>query len=274
MKQIFTLLFLAISTAAFAQHPYEFQQKNDIKLVVGTDTLRQPWIGGLNSPVFSTIKLNNDATEDLYVFDRNSKKSYTFLADNSSGTWQWKYAPEYEAYFPREMVFWALLRDFDGDGKKDLFTGDQLGTWLYKNNTTASGPLTFNTTPRNLKFDLAPNMPLGPYVLPSLTDVDNDGDMDILAFDDTFASTVIYYKNRSIELGYGDDSLKFTRETQRWGQFNRCSSGCNIFEFGTVTCRAAAPMHGGAPACWQLIWTATMTKIFWLAPICARTWCV
>src|SRR6478672_75208 len=153
MKQIFTLLFLAISTAAFAQHPYEFQQKNDIKLVVGTDTLRQPWVGGLNSPVFSTIKLNNDATEDLYVFDRNSKKSYTFLADNSSGTWQWKYAPEYEAYFPREMVFWALLRDFDGDGKKDLFTGDQLGTWLYKNNTTASGPLTFNTTPRNLKFD-------------------------------------------------------------------------------------------------------------------------
>src|SRR6478736_4512553 len=78
-----------------AQHPYEFQQKNDIKLVVGTDTLRQPWMGGLNSPVFSTIKLNNDATEDLYVFDRNSKKSYTFLADNSSGTgWQWKYAPE------------------------------------------------------------------------------------------------------------------------------------------------------------------------------------
>ena len=33
--------------------------------------MRGPWVGGFNSPVFSTIKLNNDATEDLYIFDRH-----------------------------------------------------------------------------------------------------------------------------------------------------------------------------------------------------------
>ncbi len=244
MKQLFTVLFLVFSFAAFGQNQFQFQQQNDIKLVIGTDTLRQPWVGGLNSPVFSTIKLNNDATEDLYVFDRQTRKSYTFLADNASGTWQWKYAPEYEVLFPEELDWWVLLRDFDGDGKKDIFTGNAAGTWMYKNQTPANGLLSF-AAPRNLKFDIFPNMPLGAYALPAITDIDGDGDLDMLVFDDFTATTIDYYKNRSVELNYGLDSLKFTRETRRWGRMNRCGTGCNLFMFGTNTCRSSAAMHGG-----------------------------
>src|SRR5687768_12072440 len=151
MKQIFTVLFLAFSSVAFGQQ-FEFEQKNDIKVVIGADTLRQPWMGGLNSPIFSTIKLNSDATEDLYVFDRNTKKSFTFLAENVNGTWHWKYAPEYEALFPEGMEWWVLLRDFDGDGRKDLFTGNATGTWMYKNEPPVNGRLTFATNPRGMKF--------------------------------------------------------------------------------------------------------------------------
>lgn len=243
MKQLFTFLFITFSVTAFGQQ-FEFEQQNSIKVVVGTDTLRQPWMGGLNSPVFSTIKLNNDATEDLYVFDRHTRKSFTFLADNASGTWQWKYAPEYEALFPAELEWWVLLRDFNGDGKKDLFTGNALGTWMYQNDTPANGQLRFKPA-RGIKYDIFPNMPLGDYILPAISDIDNDGDLDILAFDPSTANTIRYYKNRSVESGYQLDSLNFTRDTGRWGQLSRCGTGCNSFEFGTATCKVAAPMHGG-----------------------------
>lgn len=243
MKYIFTLLFTLYCFISFGQQ-FSFVQRNDVKVVIGPDTLRQPWMGGLNAPVFSTIKLNNDATEDLYVFDRNTKKSYTFLAENVNGNWRWKYAPEYETLFPKNLEYWVLLRDFDGDGRKDLFTGNNNGTWLYENQTAANGRLNFKA-PRPLRVNTGAIISLGSYILPALTDIDNDGDMDILAFDSTAATTITYFKNRSVEMGYLDDSLKFTRELQRWGRLSRCGVVCNAFEFGTNICRAAAPLHGG-----------------------------
>src|SRR5688572_23802426 len=99
MKQLFTILFLAFSVNAWSQN-FEFRQKTDVKVVIGTDTLKNAWAGGLNAPVFSKLDLNGDNVEDLFVFDRNTRKISTFLAVNKAGTWQWKYAPDYENIFP------------------------------------------------------------------------------------------------------------------------------------------------------------------------------
>src|SRR4051812_10579691 len=118
MKQFFTILLLAFSGTAFAQQTYDFRQKTDVKVVVGTDTLRQAWVGGLNAPLYSKIDLNLDGTEDLYIFDRMNNKSFTYLAETTGSSSRWKYAPEYEALFPQNLELWVLLRDYDGDGKK------------------------------------------------------------------------------------------------------------------------------------------------------------
>jgi hypothetical protein len=59
-------------------------------------------------------------------------------------------APEYEALFPDGIYNWMLLRDYNCDGKKDIFTGDVLGMKVYMNTTTSPGrlewqPHLFNT---------------------------------------------------------------------------------------------------------------------------------
>ena len=244
MKYIFTVLFSICSVFSWAQ-TFDFRQQNDVKVVVGTDTLRQPWVGGLNSPVFSTIDLNQDGTQDLYAFDRLNNKSFTFLADNAGGTWKWKYAPEYEIFFPKDMQYWVLLRDVDGDGRKDLFTGNNSETLVYKNVTPLPGPLTFVNMPVRLRFDSFVNMPLGAYALPSITDVDNDGDLDILVFDSFAAETIEYYKNLRVEQSLPADTVRLTRSTLRWGRVSRCANTCNSFAFGANTCRVSKPLHGG-----------------------------
>src|SRR6478735_11121011 len=171
MKYLFTALFLCFSATVFAQQGFLFQQKNDVKIVVGTDTLQHPWVGGLNSPVFSKIDLNQDGVEDLYIFDRENSRSNTFLADHSTGTWQWKPAPQYEALFPDKLDYWVLLRDYDGDGKKDIFSVEPLGLVAYRNITPAGGPLTFGPKVF-LKQDTYGKhdvMLTGTYTLPAIT---------------------------------------------------------------------------------------------------------
>ncbi|KAA9324982.1 T9SS type A sorting domain-containing protein [Adhaeribacter soli] len=244
MKHIFTFLFSLFSFCAWSQG-FDFRQENKVKVVISSDTLRQPWMGGLNAPVYSKIDLNLDGVEDLYAFDRMNNKSYTFLADNTTGTWRWKYAPEYEALFPKGMTYWVLLRDVDGDGRKDLFTGNNMHTLLYKNVSPAAGPLTFVSRPHKMKFDNFSNIPLGAYVLPSFTDMDNDGDLDMLVYDGFNAETIEYYKNLTVEQNAPADSMRLTRETTQWGGFSRCSSGCNAFVFGSASCRTSKVKHGG-----------------------------
>src|SRR5690606_11895657 len=213
MKQCFTALLLFLFSNAYAQQGFFFEQKNDIKIVVGTDTLKQGWAGGLNSPVFSKIDLNHDGVEDLYIFDRENSRSNTFLADNSTGTWQWKAAPEYEAQFPDELDFWVLLRDFDGDGKKDIFSVEPMGLIAYRNITPAGGPLTFGPKVflKQDTYNKHDQMITGTYALPAFTDIDGDGDMDILSFDENDGTFMYYFKNKSIELFNHTDSLRFTK---------------------------------------------------------------
>ena len=72
----------AVSVAAYAQpgagFGFEYRPGN-AKVVVGTDTLRHAWAGGLNTPQFSNIDLNADGQADLFAFDRESRRVYTFL---------------------------------------------------------------------------------------------------------------------------------------------------------------------------------------------------
>jgi hypothetical protein len=252
MKQLFTIFLLAFSGTAFSQG-FEFRQKTDVKVVIGTDTLKNAWAGGLNSPVFSKIKLDTDATEDLYVFDREQNKSFTFLARQINGAWTWIYAPEYEAFFPTNLRYFVLLRDYDGDGDKDLFSSNPLGLTVYKN-TPVNGRPAFGPQ-RSLKYRLsttgsATDFELGDFVLPSLTDMDGDGDLDVLTFDVSESyRRVYYYKNYSKEFYSINDSLHFVRDNPNnpdWGSIYRCiSPNCTNFNFGpAINCRTSAVQHG------------------------------
>src|SRR5687768_3282883 len=129
----FFLFFLPL--ASQAQFTYFLDQSIVVQDQGGN--LAHPWAGGLNAAAFNTMDLNGDGADDLVLFDRMAGKVITFInADN-----QYVPAPEFENFFPGDVTNWLLLRDYNCDGRKDIFTGDVLGIKVYKNTTPDGGNL-------------------------------------------------------------------------------------------------------------------------------------
>lgn len=186
-----------------------------------------PFTGGLNAPQFSNVDLNNDGIEDLFVFDRAGNVNLTFLSDGE----QYTFAPEYAINFP-ELNNWALLRDYNGDGVMDIFAASSVvgvdGVEAYQG-FYEDGKITF--TPYSFPADQSFNIAYFPlstggrtqvYVsrvdLPSVDDIDCDGDLDIITFN-IAGGYAEFFQNQSMEKGYGTDSLVFELQTDCWGGF-------------------------------------------------------
>ncbi|MDX5442426.1 MAG: T9SS type A sorting domain-containing protein, partial [Hymenobacteraceae bacterium] len=243
------LCALAFSYKAQAQQQFNFRYRQDVKVVIGTDTLKRPWNAGVNAPQYNTLDLNNDNQEDLVLFDRTTNKVYTYLAVNRNGQWQWQYAPEYEAIFPAELNGWMLLRDYNCDGRKDIFTmSPSYDVRVYRQQVT-NGIISFRNEFPVLNY-LFPgqtsysNMYQDAYSMPAVVDIDNDGDLDILAFDFGTVTEINWYKNMRIEQSLPCDSMKFELQLNAWAGLHKCTGVCGGFSFGR-TCRVNKPMHAG-----------------------------
>ncbi|MEQ8575741.1 MAG: VCBS repeat-containing protein, partial [Fulvivirga sp.] len=201
--------------------------------------LSNAWSGGLNSGQYSTIDINFDGADDLVVFDRTSSKINVFINEDR----EYKYRPEYVAHFPSGISNWMLLRDYDCDGRKDIFTSDPLGIRVYVNESDADNVKwrLFNSrapqpSPLLTKgFSASPiNIQMNSSDIPSIDDVDDDGDLDILLFRFSSVSTVEFHKNLSMERTASCDSMQFERVTQSWGDFQECN--CRSFAFNGEDC--------------------------------------
>ncbi|WP_169727982.1 T9SS type A sorting domain-containing protein [Adhaeribacter aquaticus] len=237
---LFSFLFWFQSVVA--QQQYTFQFRNDVKIVIDSDTLKNAWAGGINSAVLSKIDLNGDATEDLFIFDRTHSKIYTFLAKEYNSGWQWQYASQFELLFPADLNSWVLLRDYNQDGLKDIFTKTSQGIKVYKNTTTAGGSLSFELAKEFIRFNNNANLQVSGDNLPALQDMDNDGDLDILTFDFSGSTAIEYYRNQQMEENLSGEILKFTLETSKWGNVSRCQHVCNGYVFNG-NCRTAGTNH-------------------------------
>ncbi|QNF31678.1 VCBS repeat-containing protein [Adhaeribacter swui] len=231
-----------MSTRGFGQQYYEFRYQNNVKISDGTNILNNPWAGGLNSAVFSKIHLNQDDIEDLFVFDRTQNKVSTYLAQQINGQWSWQYQPEYEAFFPDSLSDWVVLRDFNQDGRKDLFTKSNLGIRVYENVTPVNGPLRFALKEDFVRFNNGVNLQVSGDDLPAITDMDNDGDLDILCFDFYSGHTIQLYKNMRVEDNLSPDSLRFKLEDAWWGKLTKCEDACGSFMFNSA-CRTTGTKH-------------------------------
>ncbi|OYU94676.1 MAG: hypothetical protein CFE21_15475 [Bacteroidetes bacterium B1(2017)] len=230
MKKSNLLFLLAFLPFLSWAQPVQFNYSNKATVSVNlTDTLKYPFIGGLNAPQFNKIDLDGDGVKDLFVFDRVGSKAMTYLFKNGT----YVYAPFYESMFP-PLYKWVLMYDYNKDGKEDIFTEvdynaqpepdkyvSSNGVRLLRNVTTVPGKLKW-------KQDLNQLMDTGLEMLPpsnialsntdysAFHDIDGDGDMDILLMQ--FGKNVItYYQNLSQEMGYGNDSLKFVFRDECWG---------------------------------------------------------
>lgn len=221
MTRLFALILICLSLPPFfcKGQNLSFSHFNPALSVNGSN-LANPWSGSYNSGQFWPCDLNNDGEHDLLVFDKTSGRVLTYLAAVENGTAIWKYNPDYEDYIP-EMEAWMASADFNCDGKLDLFTQTALGIKVFKNISPGPGTVAFALETDGLfsqGLSGPVNIQVNVYGAPSFTDVDGDGDLDILNFDFS-GNTVEYHRNLTLENTGSCNGFQLRKDTCVFGRF-------------------------------------------------------
>lgn len=217
MKIRLILFFIFVTIPSWAQVAFEYETAIPVR--ADGQILSRAFEGGLNATQFQTMDLNGDGELDLVLYHRMAQEITTYLSVN--GSYQW--APEFAYAFPEDVVHWLILKDYDCDGKKDLFTSTSLGIKVYKNISEAGFPA-WEEAEAFLTITSGSNIQVSPGDIPGIADINGDGALDILTYRFGSASTIVYYENTG---ACGD--LSFERITRNWGNFEECN--CNSFVF-------------------------------------------
>lgn len=257
ISRLHILAFLFVNVcciSAFAQSPKH--RVISIPVKKNTLDLREAWVGGMNSAQFSPINLNNDSLPDLFVFDKVGDKVLTYLNNGNGTDSTFTYAPQYEALFPSDLFSWAVIRDYNKDNIPDIFTHANTGSRVYKG-SYQNGLLHFDLVSDLLKFKsgaFTVNIWTSLDDIPVFTDVNFDGDIDVLSYGIT-GTQVEYYENQTKEhpgdIHYHVDSFQFEEVSLCWGNFaqNSLSNSISL----NVSCKGGGrtkdeigePRHSG-----------------------------
>ena len=249
---LIALYALLLNFSLYGQWDYGFIE-SIIPVVVNGDTLENPWAGGLTAPQWSPIDFDEDGDEDLFAFDKDGYRLLAFERTNDG----WKYQPNWVKGWP-ELQEWCLLRDYDCDGKADIFSGFQNGIYVYRNITENPEFPQFEpvATPLLASYDFGSVEQFIPVVcsgldIPAILDIDNDGDIDIISFTET-SSTLYKYEGQS------DCGLEMKCTNRCYGMLAEASENNSLFigddfdcTFNVVDPRDG--LHaGGSLTCLQL----------------------
>ncbi|MCQ2286412.1 MAG: T9SS type A sorting domain-containing protein [Bacteroidales bacterium] len=221
-KCIVYILFLLVTVTLSAQEFYDFGFERDLSLPVFTSDsvlLRHAWAGGMNSVRFSEIDVNNDGVKDLFGFEKNGNRILIFVNQNIENQVSYIFSPQYVQRFPK-LHDWAILKDYDGDGKEDIFTYGNAGITVYHNDSDASG-LRFSLVTEQLEsfyYNGYVNIYCSPDDYLAIEDIDGDGDLDILDFM-VLGKYVHYQRNYAVENGLGIENFDYHLEDECWGHF-------------------------------------------------------
>lgn len=243
---LFFLLVFGIYSPCHAQ--LVFEPVNSVKLIKEEKELKLPWAGGLNSSQYGKADFDGDGIEEWVLYDRSANNFLIFKTIND------KLIPANElgVLLPELSPGWAVFADYNGDGKKDIFSNGDRGIVVYKNTSDPGAMVTWKriadpllTTGFSGKINLIANA----ADVPAITDIDSDGDLDILVYNFAIGGYIRYNKNLSQEIYGHADSLDFEINTRSWGEFAECD--CNLFAFNGETCDDPGNgrvMHAGGKA--------------------------
>lgn len=232
------LFFLVLDT--FAQFNLGFKREPTIPYLQQGTLPNYSTAGGLNTPQFSEIDLDGDGILDIFIFDRSVDvvKTYVYHALTAS----YRYSPQYERLFPKELAEFVLLRDFNCDSLMDIFTYHRAGFRVFQNTTPEGGELQFTKVTDQVRSDYGA-FETAAFVLagdvPAIVDIDDDGDLDILAFGTVNSeSTIEFHRNLSMDLYNSCDSLEFEVVTQCWGNVQEA---VNTSVLTPINCKGVSP---------------------------------
>ncbi|MEO8151364.1 MAG: FG-GAP-like repeat-containing protein [Bacteroidia bacterium] len=238
MKTLYTILFLLLcNNMIIAQNAF-FRQDN-IPVIEGGIPFINPWAGGINAALMSEIDLNGDGIKDLFVFDATNNRVSTFINNGTPNSVDYHFASEYVSKFP-QFNKWVFLKDYNCDGREDIFCFSDVpgSVRVYRNDYSIPTGLQFTLITDQL---LCTYQTLPDYVRataethPTFSDVDKDGDLDMLGWPDVPNGRVVYYQNKAVELGMSCDSLIMERVTDCWGKF-QLAFGSNSVSAFNIPC--------------------------------------
>ena len=200
LRLLFLAMLAVVSTLSRAQDLPPSWEPGTWSVVLDDVALSNPWVGGLTAPQWSAFDADLDGDDDLFAFDRDGSRVLMFeripgedLTLRKDWTEGWP-----------DMVDWCLLRDYNCDGKPDIFTSHQNGIRVFTNTTQSGEGPSFDPEPVTLfaTFDLIGSDPSDlPVIclgmdLPAIMDHDDDGDLDIITFTET-ASTLYRFEGQT-----------------------------------------------------------------------------
>ncbi len=234
-----------------------YKRIDTLQVSNGAHHLKFPFAGGLNNAQFSVINLNQDTFPDLFVFDRSGNKILCFINQGIHDSVAYQYYPEAEKWFPQNLSGWTLIRDMNCDGEGDILTSNGPYLNLYMAHRNVDGTLSYQL--KNFYQSGVGYVPFVTYYINggtsgnifstetdicAIEDLDGDGDLDILTFDQT--SMIWEYKNMQAEDGMlCTDSIRFQNTSWCWGHLQDNIGRSVSLGINCVIPRLGAPKHIG-----------------------------
>lgn len=256
-RQITVIFFLMLCKGWNAQL---FVSRDTISVLENGYTLKMPWANGINFSNISNIDLNFDGKKDLVAFDRINQfgigRFRCFIKTGTAGQTTYSTNPNLSYNFP-QVANWAVCLDYNCDGKEDIFCSTSAGIMVYKNISTPLNGINFVLVKPLIYTNYLPtigNLYANANAVPGISDIDGDGDLDILTFSPQ-GVFIEYHKNLSKETYGHCDSLIYELGTGCWGKAieNNCSfsfSQTCVFKPGSVytptVTNNAKTLHAGS----------------------------
>lgn len=222
---LFFTTFVLLSSGLLAQTAYRLSaSSNPPRIYEGDGTLPFGFATGMQASIFNNLDYDLDGVLDIVVTDKNTGGSLVFIGNGDSIQPDYTYLSGADDVLPRSGKF-LKIRDYNNDGWPDIFTGTH-SVRLYENVGNKDDGHRFEIkkyTVPYLRDNKAEPIKIADGDTPDFVDVDNDGDLDILAFNET-GDLVWYYQNISTDI----DEPKFEIRSECWGSFQEEGLNNNI----------------------------------------------